>query len=320
MDQLPLPVELSSELKKAITELIPVDLNTWQQISPSTSIEWESLITQLDEAEIAFVRNYPGTKNLSIEPDTVNGVPVYRISPASLDEQLKNYCAVLIHGGAYISGSGEAGLSEAVLLADQLNIQVLAIDYSMPPIHPFPAGLDDVVNVYSSLLNERPASSILFGGSSAGGGLTLAAIHQLKSKSIELPGAVLAATPWSDLTKNGDSYYTNQGFDRILRSYEGPLAAAAKAYAASHDMKSPLISPIYGDFNGFPPVLLVSGSRDLFLSCTIRTHTKLRQVGIQAELHVFEGQSHGDYALLIGSAETKLYYTELLSFMLKHLY
>ena len=102
----------------------------------------------------------------------------------------------------------------------------------------------------------------------------------------------MAGTPWSDLTKTGDSYFTNEFVDNVLGSYDGDLEAAAKLYAGTHELKEPLLSPIYGDLSGFPPTVLLSGTRDLFLSNTVRVHQKLLQSGVHADLLVFEGQSH----------------------------
>ena len=125
--------------------------------------------------------------------------------------------------------------------------------------------------------------------------MTLATVIRLKELGLPLPGALMAGTPWTDLTKTGDSYFTNEFVDNVLGSYDGSLEAGAKLYAGTHDLKEPLISPIYGDLSGFPPTVLLSGTRDLFLSNTVRAHQKLLQSGVHADLLVFEGQSHADY-------------------------
>jgi monoterpene epsilon-lactone hydrolase len=88
-----------------------------------------------------------------------------------------------------------------------------------------------------------------------------------------LPGALFAGTPEADLTKTGDSYFINTGVDYVLVTYEGILEGAAKLYAGDHELTDPLISPVYGDFKDFPPTYLVSGTRDMFLSNTVRVST-----------------------------------------------
>ena len=121
---------------------------------------------------------------------------------------------------------------------------------------------------------------------------------------LDVPGALYAGAPWTDLTKTGDSYFTNEGIDRLLITYAGFLEGAAYLYAGDHDLKDPRISPIYGDFHGFPPTFLVTGTRDLFLSNTARTHTKIRAAGVAADPLVHEGVSHGDYASEPASPES----------------
>jgi len=116
-------------------------------------------------------------------------------------------------------------------------------------------------------------------GTSTGGGMTLAMILRAKQEGLALPAAIAPGTPWSDLTETGDSYKTNEWLDNVLVSYSGYLSHAAALYANGHDMKDPQLSPIYGDFHGFPPAILTTGTRDLFLSNTVRTHRKLREAG-----------------------------------------
>src|ERR671929_2259657 len=99
----------------------------------------------------------------------------------------------------------------------------------------------------------------------------------------------------SDTTKVGDSFVTNAMLDNVLVSPDGFCDDGAKVYANGHDLKDPMLSPVYGDMHGFPPAILTTGTRDLLLSSTVRVHRKLRQAGVVAELQVFEAQSHAQY-------------------------
>src|SRR5450631_2125439 len=119
--------------------------------------------------------------------------------------------------------------------------------------------------------------------------------------------------------KTGDTFFTNEKVDNILVSNDGWLGDAAKLYANGHDLRDPQLSPVYGDFSGFPPTILTSGTRDLFLSNTVRVHRKLRQAGVVADLHVFEGQSHAQYAGDPDAPETKEHFGELTAFFDKYL-
>ena len=149
--------------------------------------------------------------------------------------------------------------------------------------------------------------------------MTLASTHMLIDLGIPVPGALFAGTPWADLTKTGDSYFTNEGVDYVLVTYDGLLAGAAKLYAGDHAMTDPLISPVYGDFKGFPPTYLVSGTRDMFLSNTVRVHRKLRTAGVVASLNVYEGFSHGEYLKTIDPPESEQVFAELSAFILEYL-
>jgi monoterpene epsilon-lactone hydrolase len=97
------------------------------------------------------------------------------------------------------------------------------------------------------------------------------------------------------------------------------LEGAAKLYAGDHALTDPLLSPVYDDFKGFPPTYLVSGTRDMFLSNTVRVHRKLRTAGVVADLNVYEGFSHGEYLKVFESPESQQVYAELRAFLLEHL-
>jgi epsilon-lactone hydrolase len=121
------------------------------------------------------------------------------------------------------------------------------------------------------------------------------------------------------MTETGDSYRTNEWLDNVLVSYNGYVTRAAQLYANGHDMKDPQLSPINGDFHGFPPAILTTGTRDLFLSNTVRTHRKLRRAGVVAELQVFEGISHAQYQLDPDTPESKEAFEEIARFFDAHL-
>jgi acetyl esterase/lipase len=151
-------------------------------------------------------------------------------------------------------------------------------------------------------------------GTSTGGGMTLAMILRAKQENLPLPAAIAPGTPWSDLTETGDTYKTNEWLDNVLVSYNGYLVHAAKLYANGRDLKDPQLSPIYGDFHGFPPTILTSGTRDLFLSLTVLTHRKLRRAGVEADLQVYEGMSHAQYNFDPDAPETKEVFSEIARF------
>ncbi len=316
---LPLPAVVSDAQRDSIAKAPQPDVAASQGTSFQTTEEWVKFIAAADKAYSAGAAAVAERLKVTIKEEKIAGVTVYSVTPTNINPANKNRLFVHTHGGAYVVNNGRAGLTEAILIADRVGIPVLSIDYRMPPKHPFPAAIDDVVAVWKSLLKKRDAKSMALGGTSAGGGLILASTHKFKALGLALPGALFAGTPWADLTKTGDSYFTNEGVDNGLVTYEGLLEGAAKLYAGDHELTDPLISPVYGDFKGFPPTYLVSGTRDMFLSNTVRTHRKLRTAGVEADLNVYESFSHGDYLKVIDSPESQQVFAELGAFLLKYL-
>jgi acetyl esterase/lipase len=224
-----------------------------------------------------------------------------------------------IHGGCYVLNAGEAALPEALLIAAIGGYRVIAVDYRMPPEAYFPAALDDSMAVYKEAIGKTDPARVGLIGTSAGGALVLALGLRAKQLGLPLPGAIASGTPMSDCTKTGDTFYTNAMLDNVLVSTEGICDAAAAFYANGHDLADPLISPIYGDMNGFPPTILTSGTRDLLLSNTVRVHRKLRNLGVESFLQVYEGQSHAQYGRDDRIPEVREAFVEISAFFSKHL-
>jgi monoterpene epsilon-lactone hydrolase len=198
-------------------------------------------------------------------------------------------------------------------------MKVISVDYRMSPDFPYPAGLDDAIAVWKELVkSNNPANMAVF-GTSAGGGMTLAMVLRAKQEGLPLPAAIAPGSPASDLTGTGDSYATNEGVDNALVSYRPFGEAAANLYANGHDLKEPLLSPIYGDFSGFPPAIVLSGTRDLQLSDAVNVHRKLLRAGVVAELHVFEGQSHAQFQADVSAPETREAFEQIAAFFDHHL-
>lgn len=215
---LPAPSGASEKLQTAILATPTPDVATWKENCPQNGAAWAAVIDELDSSEKAFIEEHLSDLPVSVEPGQVGGVTVYQVSPAEADPRHEKQLFVHVHGGAHVGGAGQVGLSEALLIADHAKIRLLSIDYRMPPEHPFPSGLDDLVNVYQHLLGTRPAKSLALGGSSSGGGLAMALIHKLKYLGMEVPGALFAGTPWTDL-------WQLRGFpaDAISHRYAGSV-------------------------------------------------------------------------------------------------
>jgi uncharacterized membrane protein len=315
---LPPPTGGSDELRNAIADIPQPDPAT-MQIEPQSEAEWLALIAKLDAGKVETNQALGEQLSVSVEQGEIEEVNVYYLTPTQIDPQHAEHLFVYLHGGAFVLNGGEAGLAESIIIAHRLKLPVLHIDYRMPPKYPTPAGRDDVVSVYQHLMQERPAQSIAMGGTSGGGNMTMAVVQRLIELGLDVPGALYLGTPGTDVSSAGDSWIINEGIDHILITREGMLEACVAVYAAGRDPKDPLVSPYYGDVHGFPPTLLITGTRDMLLSSTARTHIKLRQAGVLADILVYDGVSHGDYIFVLNSPESAHAYAELNAFLLQHL-
>lgn len=283
--------------------------------TPPDAAAWKALIAQMDAGTLAarapIAAAFPHTETLT----TIAGVTVREITPASLDPAKSGRLLLHFHGGGYALNGGEASTGEAVLLAHYSGMRAISVDYRMPPDHPFPAGLDDAVAVYRALISERAPAAIGVFGTSAGGGMTLALTLKLKQLGLPLPGALALGTPWTDLTGASDSYQVNSGVDGIFTSYDGIGKALAQLYAGDTPLSDPLISPVNGDFAGFPPVILTTGTRDILLSDTVRCYRAMRAAGVDARLEVFEAMSHAEYIYAFLAPESAVAFGEWAAFM-----
>lgn len=314
---LPIPAHVSTQLQEAIRNaragpgeiVVPQSAEQWRAYAASTQSQ------QVHQARENLLKSFAVT----VARQTIAAVPAYILMPPDMPEENRHRSFVFLHGGGYVIGAGESGTYEAIVLAHRLRMKVVAVDYRMPPDHPFPAALDDSVAVYKQLLSDTEPANIALGGSSAGGGLALAVVMRLRELGLSLPGAVFAGTPWVDLSNGGDSMHTNQHVDSVLAGTRAWMLAEGKLYAGTHDVRTALISPVFGDFSGFPATFLLTGTRDLLLSDTVRAHRKLRAAGVDAQLHVFEALSHIEYVILEKSAESREAYAELSAFLDRHL-
>jgi acetyl esterase/lipase len=245
------------------------------------------------------------------EEREVAGVPTYVLWAEDIPDPDQVPVYLDIHGGALIFGGGDVARLSGSRNAAVTGLVHWAIDYRVPPLHPFPAALDDVTAVYRALLDQRDPSDIVVGGGSAGGNLAAALLLRAKDEGLPLPSALVLLTPEADLTESGDSFHTVAAFDNTL----GSLRAVNLLYANGRDLADPYLSPLFGDLAGFPATFLTTGTRDLFLSNTVRMHRKLRDAGVDAELHVFEARPHGGFG---GAPEDVEVFTELRRFLDRH--
>ncbi len=198
-----------------------------------------------------------------------------------------------LHGGGYIGAMRNAYRMFAGLYCEVSGgMSVLTIDYRVAPEHPYPAALEDAVAAYQYLLDEGWfAEQIIVAGDSAGGGLAMALCHYLKDHHMMLPCGIIAMSPWTDLLASGESYDTNYERDPLFGNTRDSLIYN-KDYVGDHDPMDSYISPLYGDFRGFPPMLIQVGSYEMLLSDSVSVAAKARQQGVRVRLSIYEGMFH----------------------------
>lgn len=311
----PVPTDVSPEMQKIIGA--PRHAG-WDKLW-TTGEEWRA---EANAQAAKTVQTLPAMRerlHVTVKPATMDGVRVYVVTPDVIPPEHRDKVLIHVHGGCYVLFPGESGTSEAIMMAGFGHFKVISVDYRMPPEAYFPAALDDAMTVYKAVLRTTEPKNVAVFGTSAGGALTLEMMLRAKQMGLPMPGAIAPGTPMSDVTKTGDSFYTNEMVDNVLVSRNGFCHAATLVYAHGHDLRDPLLSPVYGDMHGFPPAILSTGTRDLLLSNTVRVHRKLREAGVDAELEVYEGQSHAQYQFDDRVPETKEAFGEITAFFDKHL-
>jgi epsilon-lactone hydrolase len=259
---IPVPTTASEQLQASIAA--PYRVPTWNA-NPKSAAEWKEVIAKAAAAGAPARKEAREKLGVTMEETVIGGVKAFILSPKVVPPENQNRLLVHVHGGGYVYNPGEAGTGEATLMAGYGGFRVISFDYRMPPDFPYPAAMDDAMAVWKAALKLQDPRNMAIFGTSTGGGMTLAMILRAKAEGLALPAAIAPGTPWSDLTETGDTYKTNEWLDNVLVSYSGYLSHAALLYANGHDLKDPQLSPIYGDFTGFPPAILTSGTRDLFL-------------------------------------------------------
>ena len=228
---------------------------------------------------------------VNVEEATTAGIRTDIITPLSMPAENKNRVLINLHGGGFNSDSGS--LIEGVPISNLGKMKVVSVYYRLAPENPFPAAVDDVVVVYKELLKTYKPRSIGIFGTSAGAILTCEVTVKLKELGLPLPGALGVFSSLADFSRPGDSrqLFTLNGFPGQLQPVD-PHHLPDNEYVGKTDRKDPVLSPLFGDLQGWPPSLLVTSTRDLLLSDTAIFHRALLRAGNDSQLVVFEALPH----------------------------
>lgn len=204
---------------------------------------------------------------------------------------MKKHVILYCHGGGYMSGSCLYARSITMKLANYTSMDVLSFDYRLAPENPYPAAIEDALKVWNYLmLLGYGARDIVVAGDSAGGNMALVLLQMLKAQERILPRGLILMSPWTDLLATGKSHESKADIDPVLD--ENYLKEVTESYAAGEDLANPLISPLYGDFAGFPPTYIQVGDNEILLNDATSLHKKLVKENVSVKIDVFKGMWH----------------------------
>lgn len=220
------------------------------------------------------------------EAVSTDGVPCEWIIP---QDNRPGRVLLYLHGGGFVYGLSPLHLKLGAYLAQKTGLSALMVDYRLAPDHPFPAALVDCVTAYRWLLKQGfQARNLVIAGDSAGGNLTITSLMSLRDDGVPLPAAAACLSPVTDLTDKG---MTNPGRKdpllppKAVRFYN-------EAYVAHHDAHTPLISPVYGDLRGLPPLLVHAGEDEILREDAIRIASLAQAAGVDVRLEIYPRMWH----------------------------
>jgi epsilon-lactone hydrolase len=230
----------------------------------------------------------PGTSVMPWHDGAVGGewVCALGVNPA------RDKVLIHLHGGGYTAGSAEAYRGLAARLSAACVRPVLAVDYRLAPEHPFPAALDDCVAAYRWLVRNvgvAPAD-IVIAGDSAGGNFMVATMLRLRSAGEGLPAAAVGLSAQFDMSLSGDSVTSRAHRDPMISPES--IRNCAAAYVGSADPRDPLVSPLFADLRGLPPLLLQVGSEEMLRDDNVRMAARAKEAGVSATLEEWPGMIH----------------------------
>ncbi len=230
---------------------------------------------------------FPAATDVTREPVDADGVPGAWIRAPESGSLTLYY----LHGGGYTIGSISSHFDLISRIARAARARAFAIDYRLAPEHRFPAAVEDALTGYRWLLKQGvDPASVIIGGDSAGGGLTIATLVALRDAGDPLPAAATVISPWTDLAATGDSMRTRADLDPMIPASEAE--AGAINYLGEESPKNPLASPLYADLHGLPPTLIQVGDHEVLLDDSTRLAEAAKAAGVDVTLEVWDEMIH----------------------------
>jgi monoterpene epsilon-lactone hydrolase len=236
----------------------------------------------------AFTTQVPVPDDVKQKPIEIGGVSGIEVTIAGNETE---HVILYFHSGVYVIGSAAATVPLVGDLVRRTGVNAITLDYRLAPEHPYPAAVDDARAAYEALLaHGTNPDQIVLAGESAGGGLAVATLLASRDAGLPMPSCAFLLSPYADLTLSGETLVERQSLDPILTP-EG-LRVRAPEYVAGADAADPLISPIFGDLSGLPPLLIQVGSHEILLSDALRLAARAATSDVAVTLDVTPGVPH----------------------------
>jgi acetyl esterase/lipase len=273
-------------------------------------LDLQADVTTLRASFDELMARIPVPDDVQHRPTTIGGVGAIEVTVPGADADVEadaDGVILYFHGGVYVIGTAAATVPLVGELARRTGGRAITLDYRLAPEHPYPAAVADAQAAYQGLLEQGvDAGQIALAGESAGGGLAVATLLALRDAGIPLPSCAFLLSPYADLTLSGDSIADREAVDRTLTP-EG-LRLRIPDYVAGADASDPLISPVFADLTGLPPLLIQVGSNEILLSDALRLAERAATDDVTVTLDVTDGVGHvfQAFAAMLDEADAAL--------------
>jgi epsilon-lactone hydrolase len=237
-------------------------------------------------AELTSAQPLPA--DVTVTAAALGGVPVAEVTVDGIEPR---HVVLYFHGGVYVLGDASQAAGLAAQIGRRTGAKVISVDYRLGPEHPYPAAVDDALAAYEALLDNGTApSDVALAGESAGGGLAVATLVNARDHGLPLPAAAFAMSPYADLTLAGATMETKRAADPLL-SREN-LLARIPDYTAGQDPALGLISPVFADLSGLPPLIIQCGTHEVLLDDAVRLARQAAIADVEVTLDITPGVPH----------------------------
>jgi epsilon-lactone hydrolase len=230
----------------------------------------------------------PLPADVTVTAAALGGVPTAEITVDGIEPR---HSVLYFHGGVYVMGDAFLAADLASQVGRRTRGKVISVDYRLAPEHPYPAAVDDALAAYEALLRGGTApSDVVFAGESAGGGLAIATLVNARDHGLPLPAAAFVMSPYADLTLAGKTMETKREADPLLSPQA--LGARVTDYTAGRDAALGLISPVFADLSGLPPLIIQAGTHEVLLDDAVRLARQAAIADVEVTLDITPGVPH----------------------------